>query len=368
VLSPDLRERISVTSKTPVPETTSVREAHQFDQASLEKYLKVHLPEADGPLEILQFEGGQSNPTYLLEFPGRRYVLRKKPPGELLPSAHQIEREYQVMSALQESDVPVPRVYLLCEDQSVIGTAFFVMEYIEGRVFRDPTLPSMQASERGEIYDALVKTLASLHKVDWKAADLTDYGRKESYAARQVSRWSKQYQASKTQTIVAMDRLMDWLPRHIPEGDAAGEDTAIVHGDYRLENTIFHPSEPRVLAVLDWELSTLGNPLADVAYNCLLYYMPRSDTSFNGFKDLDLQSLGIPDIHEYTKSYCQYTGRDGIPNLHFFVVFALFRSAAIAQGIMHRAMQGNASSTRAKEAGQFAGSLAELAWGLAQEH
>jgi aminoglycoside phosphotransferase (APT) family kinase protein len=318
-------------------------------------------------LKILQFEGGQSNPTFLLDLSDKRYVLRKKPPGDLLPSAHQIEREYKVMAALKESSVAVPKVYLLCEDTSVIGTPFFLMEYMEGRVFRDPALPGMEPSERAAIYDALISTLAALHKVDFRAVGLSDYGRTEGYAARQVARWSKQYEASKTQKISSMDCLMEWLPQHIPSGDDVGSDTSIVHGDYRLENTIFHPVEPSILAVLDWELSTLGNPLADVAYNCLLYYMPRSDTSFNGFKDLDLRALGLPSEEDYIKSYCRYTGRDGVPNLRFFVVFALFRSAAIAQGIMHRAIHGNASSTRAAQAGKFATDLADLAWKLAQE-
>jgi len=356
-----------VSSSAPAPETTTVREAHKFDEAALEKYLRAQLPECHGPLKILQFEGGQSNPTFLLEFSEKRYVLRKKPPGNLLPSAHQIEREYKVMAALKGTEVAVPLVYLLCEDANVIGTPFFVMEYLQGRVFRDPALPGVEPSERKAIYDALVKMLADLHKVAFKAVGLSDYGRTEGYAARQVARWSKQYEASKTQTIPSMDRLMEWLPRNIPAGDETGSDTAIVHGDYRLENTIFHPTEPRILGVLDWELSTLGNPLADVAYNCLLYYMPRSDTSFNGFQGLDLRALGIPEKDEYTKAYCRYTGRDGIPNLHFFIVFALFRSAAIAQGIMHRAIQGNASSARAAQAGKFASDLADLAWKLAQE-
>jgi aminoglycoside phosphotransferase (APT) family kinase protein len=355
-----------VSSRVPTPETTSVREAHKFDEASLEKYLADHLPDSRGPLKILQFEGGQSNPTFLVRILDKSYVLRKKPPGNLLPSAHQIEREYKVMAALKESDVAVPAVHLLCEDTSVIGTPFFLMEYIEGRVFRDPALPGMEPSERAAIYDALISMLAALHNVDFKAVGLSDYGRTEGYASRQVARWSKQYEASKTQVIHSMDSLMEWLPRNIPGGDDVGSDISIVHGDYRLENTIFHPVEPRILAVLDWELSTLGNPLADVAYNCLLYYMPRSDTSFNGFKDLDLKTLGIPNQNDYIKAYCHQTGRDDIPHLQFFVVFALFRSAAIAQGIMHRAIQGNASSARAAQAGRFAVELSDLAWKLAQ--
>jgi aminoglycoside phosphotransferase (APT) family kinase protein len=347
-----------------VPETTAVREAHRFDEGALQSYLAQNLPHFTSLKSVRQFEGGQSNPTYLLETVDRRYVLRKKPPGQLLPSAHQIEREHKVMSALAATNVAVPRMHILCEDPNVIGTPFFVMDFVEGRIFRDPLLPGMHPSERKAIYDALIEMLANLHKVDWKAIGLGDYGRTENYVARQIARWSKQYEASKTESISAMDKLMEWLPQNIPAVDDTGREIAIVHGDYRLENTIFHPTEPRILAVLDWELSTLGHPLGDLGYNCLLYYLPRTNSSINGFGDSDLAALGIPSQKDYVQAYCERTGRNGASELSFFVVFALFRSAAIAQGIMQRAKQGIASSSRAEEIGKLARMVAERAWEL----
>jgi len=347
-----------------VPETTAVREAHKFDESALQNYLAQSLPQFTRLTSVRQFEGGQSNPTYLLETGDKRYVLRKKPPGQLLPSAHQIEREYKVMSSLATTNIAVPKVHLLCENANVIGTPFFVMDFVEGRVFRDPLLPGMMPAQRKEIYDALIETLANLHKADWKAIGLSDYGRTENYVARQIARWSKQYEASKTETIPAMDKLMEWLPKHIPAGDDNGAEITIVHGDYRLENTIFHPTEPRILAVLDWELSTLGHPLGDLSYNCLLYHLPRTDNSINGFGDADLAALGIPKENDYVENYCKRTGRDGVPDFPFFVIFALFRTAAIAQGIMHRSKQGIASSTRAEEVGKLARVMADRAWAL----
>ncbi len=347
-----------------VPETTAVREAHKFDEGALQNYLANKLPNFTRLVSVRQFEGGQSNPTFLLETNSNRYVLRKKPPGQLLPSAHQIEREYKVMSALGSTNVAVPKVHILCEDADVIGTPFFVMDFVEGRVFRDPLLPGLQPSERKKIYDALVETLANLHNVDWKAIGLNDFGKTENYVARQIARWSKQYEASKTEAIPAMDKVMAWLPQHIPTGDEKGEGTTIVHGDFRLENTIFHATEPRILAVLDWELSTLGHPLADLGYNCLLYHLPRIDDSFNGFGNVDLAALGIPSEKDYVQTYCERTGRNATAELPFFVIFALFRLAAIAQGVMHRAKQGIASSARAEEIGKLARIMAERAWEL----
>ncbi len=354
-----------MSSLAPTPETTPVREAHRFDETKLKEYLCDHLDRFIGDLSILQFEGGQSNPTFLLDIGKDRYVLRKKPPGQLLPSAHAVEREYRVMAALKDTGVAVPKVALLCEDASVIGTPFFIMQYIEGRVFRDPLLPGMEPKQRAEIYDALNEMMARLHKVDYKAIGLSDYGRTENYVARQIARWSKQYEASKIDPIPAMDELMAWLPEHIPAGDDTGIDTSIVHGDFRLENTVVHPTRPEILAVLDWELSTLGHPLSDLAYNCLLYHFPRTENSFNGFANIDYHSLGIPSEDEYIASYCKRTGRDGVPDLKFFIVFAIFRSASIAQGIAHRAKQGIASSAKAAEVGKMTASLAQLALRLA---
>src|SRR5687768_7211202 len=252
-----------------VGQTTSIRHGHEIDDNALDRYLREHLPGYRGPFDIRQFEGGQSNPTYLLHTSDRDYVLRKKPPGQLLPSAHQVDREYRVMTALGDSDIPVPHTHLLCADPLVIGTPFFVMECMDGRVFRQPHLPGVSPEDRAAMYDDMADVLARLHRVDVRAAGLSDYGKPGNYYARQIARWSQQYLAARTDDIPAMDRLMQWLPAHIPPGD----DTAIVHGDYRVENLIFHPVEPRIVAIVDWELSTLGHPLADLAYNCLTYHL-----------------------------------------------------------------------------------------------
>src|SRR5687767_6504898 len=250
-------------------QTTAVRHGHEIDREALERYLLDHLHGYRGPLEIRQFEGGQSNPTYLLHTSDRDFVLRKKPPGHLLPSAHQVDREYRVMTALGDTGIPVPHTLLLCVDTLVIGTAFFVMECVDGRVFRQPHLPGVSPEDRAAMYDDMADVLARLHWVDVRAAGLSDYGKPGNYYARQIARWSQQYLAARTDDIPAMDRLMQWLPAHIPPGD----DTAIVHGDYRVENLIFHPVEPRIVAIVDWELSTLGHPVADLAYNCLTYHL-----------------------------------------------------------------------------------------------
>jgi aminoglycoside phosphotransferase (APT) family kinase protein len=352
---------------TPAPETTPVREAHRFDEQALTQYLTAHLPGFIGPIEVSQFEGGQSNPTFIINSAKKRYVLRKKPPGQLLPSAHQVEREYRIMKALKATDVAVPDVHLLCLETDVIGTSFFVMDYLPGRIFRDPRLPGLEPGQRKSIYDAMNETLARLHRVNWQDLGLADFGKKEAFIGRQIIRWSKQYEAAKIDTIEAMDELMVWLPMNIPGGDEGGEETTIVHGDYRLENIVFDPDKSEVLGVLDWELSTLGNPLADLGYNCALYHLPADIGGLPGLAGADLQELGLPEEDQYVQAYCRRTGRDTMPNHKFFVVFSLFRLAAIAQGVMSRAKQGIASSAQAERVGLMAKLLADTAWGLARQ-
>jgi aminoglycoside phosphotransferase (APT) family kinase protein len=329
-----------------------VRDAHRFDEAALAKYL------GESKLEVQQFAGGQSNPTFLVTSGDRRRVLRKKPPGKLLPSAHLIEREYRIIRALENTAVPVPKAELLCEDASIIGTPFYVMEYVEGRIIADPALPGVSSEERRALYDAMNQTLAALHSVDWRSVGLEGFGKTEGYVRRQIERWSQQYEASKTGVVEAMDRLMPWLLEHVPEKD----ETTIAHGDYRPGNLLFHPTEPRVLAVLDWELSTLGHPIGDLAYNCMAYHLPKAQGELTGVVGLELRELGIPSEDEYVARYCERTGRDSIPNFSFFVAFALFRIAAICQGVYKRGLDGNASDAAAGRFGKSAIQLAELAW------
>lgn len=336
-----------------------VRAAHRIDEARLAAYLADHLPGFVAPFTLLQFEGGQSNPTYRLEDAGgTRYVLRKKPPGKLLPSAHQVEREYRAIAALDGTQVPVPGARLLCEDADVIGTAFYVMDYLPGRVFDDPSLPGLEPGTRAAVYDDMNRVLAALHQVDWKVRGLEGFGRPTDYIRRQVARWSKQYQASKTHDIPAMDRLIEWLPAHVPADDGV----SVAHGDFRLGNLIFDADEPRVIAVLDWELATLGHPLADLAYNAMPYHLPAGVPGFPGIAGLDLAALGIPSQADYLAAYCRRTGRDGVPDWPYYMAFAMFRLTAILQGIHARARQGNANSSRAEKLGAMAGTLADLAW------
>jgi aminoglycoside phosphotransferase (APT) family kinase protein len=339
-------------------DTRPVAPQHVIDAGRLGAWLAAHVAPLDGPLEIAQFKGGQSNPTYLLAAGRQRYVLRRKPPGKLLPSAHAVDREFRVIRALADTDVPVARAHALCEDDAVIGTAFYVMEYVAGRVFWDPRLPDLDPVARAAIHDEINRVIAALHSVDYAAVGLGDYGRTGEYIARQVARWSKQYQASETEKIEAMDRLIGWLPENIP----AGDETSIVHGDYRIDNVIFHPTEPRILAVLDWELSTLGHPLADFAYHCMVWRIPPG--MFRGLGGLDLAPLGIPTEQEYVAAYCRRTGRAGIEprDWEYYMVYNMFRIAAIVQGVMARALQGNASSAQALETGRAARPLAEMAW------
>ncbi len=335
--------------------TVEVREAHRFDVGALERYMREHVEGFRGPLAVRQFEGGQSNPTYLLAAAGREWVLRRKPPGKLLPSAHAVDREYRVITALAGTDVPVPRTYAFCGDASVIGTPFYIMDCVRGRIFRDPLLPGLDARERAAIYDALNDVLARLHAADWRRLGLADFGKPGNYFARQLHRWATQYRASETEAIPSMERLIDWLPGHIPPGD----ETTIVHGDYRPGNVVVHPTEPRVVAVLDWELSTLGHPLADLAYTCVPYHLAAAGDSFRG---RDWAGLGIPSEAAFVAAYCRRTGRAGIPGWDFYVAFSLFRLAAISQGIMGRVLAGTANDPNARERGMRARGLADDAW------
>jgi aminoglycoside phosphotransferase (APT) family kinase protein len=333
---------------------------HRFDETGLARFMAERIPGFVPPLSVAQFQGGMSNPTYLLQGgDGRRYVLRKKPPGKLLPSAHAVEREFRVISALAATDVPVAGAHALCEDPGVIGQAFYIMSHVEGRVFRNYALPQSPPSERAAIYDVMNEVLARLHRVDPLAVGLADYGRTGGYAARQIDRWSKQYAASKTDEVPAMERLMRWLPAHIPPED----ETTIVHGDFRLENMIWHASEPRVLAVVDWELGTLGHPLADLAYNCLPWHVPDRQ---RGDLTRRAPGYGIPSEAEYIAAYCRRTGRSGIDSWNFYLVLSLFRLAAISQGVYKRALDGNVSTPAALDRASKARELAGTAWRLVE--
>ena len=341
-----------------VPGTRPVAPQHAFDTGRLASWLDATIGPQDGPVEVAQFKGGQSNPTYLVTAGSRRYVLRRKPPGKLLPSAHAVDREYRVMKALAGTDVPVARMHALCEDETVIGTVFYLMEYVGGRVLWDPRLPDLSPPERARYHDEINRVIAALHSVDPVAVGLGDFGKTGEYIARQVARWTKQYQASETEKIEAMDNLIAWLPENIP----ASDETRIVHGDYRIDNVIFDPEEPRIRAVIDWELCTLGHPLADFAYHCMVWRIPPG--VFRGLGGTDLPSLGIPTEREYVAAYCRRTGRDGIAerDWEYYMAYNMFRIAAIVQGVMARALQGNASSAEALETGRAARPLAELAW------
>lgn len=342
--------------------TEDVREALRFDEDRLEEYMTSHVEGFQGPLSVRQFRGGQSNPTYLLEADSDRYVLRRKPPGKLLKSAHAVDREFRVISALYGADFPVPRPYVLCEDDIVIGTAFYIMEYVEGRIFWELDLPGLDPAERAAIYDSVNDTIAKLHSFDYEAMGLADYGKPGNYFERQVSRWSGQYRASETRTIEAMDRLIEWLPKHIPHD----ESTSIVHGDFRLDNMIVHPDEPRVIAVLDWELSTVGHPLADFTYHLMSWQMPDIGLGSAGLRDRDIAALGIPLAEEYTARYCERTGRrGGIAGRDFYAAFNFFRLAAILQGIAGRVRDGTAASAHAGQAERAVEPLATLGWEFA---
>ena len=326
-----------------------------IDAATLASFLAPRIDGFGGPLDIRKFKGGQSNPTYLLSTPAKKYVLRRKPPGKLLPSAHAVEREHRVMTALHAQGFPTPRTWLLCEDPDVIGTSFFVMDYVEGRIFWDSALPDARRDERRPLYFAMVDTIAHLHSIDVDKAGLSDYGKTGNYFARQIDRWSKQYKAGETTAIPEMDELIGWLPGAVPKSD----ETAIVHGDLRFDNAIMHPTEAKTLAVLDWELSTLGHPLADFTYFLMVWHFPPSVRG--GLSGLDLAGLGIPSLEEAVERYCATTGRARLDDLEFCLAYNMFRLAAIAQGVYARALQGNASSDRAVALGAQVRPLAQLA-------
>ncbi|HEX5129177.1 MAG TPA: phosphotransferase [Usitatibacter sp.] len=343
--------------------TMPVVERQRFDVAALEAWMGANVAGFEGPVTVEQFRGGQSNPTFRLTTPGRRYVMRRKPAGKLLPSAHAVDREHRVMTALAATGVPVPRTFGLCTDDAVIGSAFFIMDCVEGRVFWDGTLPGMEPVQRRAIYEEMNRVIVALHQADYAAVGLADYGKPGNYFERQVARWTRQYQASETETIEAMNRLIEWLPRNIPPGD----ETTIVHGDYRLDNTIFHPTEPRILAVLDWELSTLGHPLADFSYHCMSWHIEQGGP-FRGLGSIAHAALGIPSEREYIDLYCRRMGRGPIDPRHwnFYLAYNLFRAAGITQGIMKRVQEGTAASLYAVEAGKKARPMAELGWTFAQ--
>lgn len=347
------------------PELVDVLPAHKFDEAGLLTWLREAIPGFGTTLNIEQFQGGQSNPTFLLMANSGQYVMRKKPPGKTLPSAHMVEREYKAMRALGEhTDVPVPNVRVLCEDADVIGTPFYVMDFLDGRIITHSALRDLNLHDRLPAYHSAIDTLAALHSVDVHAVGLGDYGRPEGYVARQVARWSKQYLASKTDELPAMDKLMAWLPENIP----AADETAIAHGDYRFGNLMLAPDKPEVIGILDWELSTLGHPLADLAYFCLPYYLPSDMEGMRGLLGEDLEALGIPDEQETIARYCAQTGRDGIDDWHVFLAFSLFRLAAILQGVYKRALDGNAANANALNVGKRASLLADIGWQIASEH
>lgn len=349
--------------------TRAVSDQHAFDVAALQRWLGAHLPGFAGPLTVEMFKGGQSNPTYKLITPQRAYVMRAKPGpvAKLLPSAHAIEREFRVMSALHGTGVPVAQMHALCEDESIIGRAFYVMECVDGRVMWEQSLPDMGREQRGAIYDEMNRVMAALHTVDPMAIGLDGYGKPGNYFERQIGRWSKQYVASVTQPIPEMDQLMAWLPQNIPAMARDESMVSVVHGDYRLDNLMFHPTEPRVLAVLDWELSTLGHPLADFSYHCMAWHIPPG--AFRGIGGLDVKALGIPTEDEYIALYCERTGFATPQQLkadwNFYLAYNMFRLAAILQGIAKRVETGTASSAQAVKSAAGARPMAELAWRFA---
>jgi aminoglycoside phosphotransferase (APT) family kinase protein len=341
--------------------TKEVAERLRFDVARLESYLREQVQGFAGPITLSQFKGGQSNPTYLIETPGRRYVLRRKPPGKLLPSAHAVDREYRVIGALYAQGFPVAKTIVYCADEAVIGTAFFVMSHVEGRVFWEAEMPSSNPAERAGVYDAMNATLARLHSYDPAAIGLGDYGRGENYVARQIERWSKQYRASETDKIEDMERLMAWLPAHLPPPQAP----RLVHGDYRLDNLIIAPDAPKILAVLDWELSTLGDPLADFSYHLMQWHMPPSEAGTGSLVGFDLRALGIPTLEDYVDAYVRRTGLDPRPYLSVYSAYNFFRIAAILQGIVGRVRDGTATSAHAAARATLVRPLAAKAWEFA---
>ncbi len=342
--------------------TSAVRAAHRFDEAALARWMDANVAGYAGPLTVEQFKGGQSNPTYKLVTPGKTYVLRRKPPGQLLPGAHAVDREARVQMALAKAGYPVPRIFGLCTDDAIIGTWFYVMDMVDGRIVWDATFPDVTREARPAYFDAMNDTLARLHKVDYAAIGLSDFGKPGNYFARQIGRWSKQYLAdTEAGRDPHLDKLVEWLPARIPPGD----ETTLVHGDFRVDNMIFHPTEPRVVAVLDWELATLGHPLADLTYQLMMYHMRPEVIA--GLVGADLRALNIPSEAEYVAAYCKRTGRDGIPDLDFYMAYNLFRLAAIFHGIKGRVVRGTAASANAQQRVEALPAIAELAWRQAQK-
>jgi aminoglycoside phosphotransferase (APT) family kinase protein len=345
--------------------TKEVAERYRFDPKKLESYLVERIDGFEGPLEVQQFKGGQSNPTYQLVTPTRKYVLRRKPPGKLLPSAHAVDREFRIISALYPTGFPVARPHLLCEDESIIGSMFYVMDCVVGRIYWGPLLPDCSPGERTAIYEAMNETIARLHMLDYQKLGLDDYGKPGNYVGRQIARWSKQYKLSETEAIPEMEKLIEWLPARLPpEGPAA-----IVHGDYRLDNMILHPTEPKVLAVLDWELSTIGDPLADFTYHLMQWQMPQGGTSAGTttLVGADLETLGIPSMRAYAEAYCRRTGRTTVPDTNYYAAFNFFKLAAILQGIVGRVRDGTAANANAAQNASSVRPLAETAWHFARQ-
>ncbi|MDZ4776664.1 MAG: phosphotransferase family protein [Alphaproteobacteria bacterium] len=342
--------------------TKPVEETHRIDEVKLAAWMTANVAGYAGPLEVRQFKGGQSNPTYQLITPKQKYVLRRKPPGKLLPSAHAVDREFKVISALHPTGFPVARPFGLCTDEGVIGTMFYVMDMVEGRIIWDGTMPDSNPAERSAVYRDKIETLARLHNTDVAAVGLSDFGKPGNYFGRQIDRWTKQYVASVTQDIEAMDQLMAWLPKTLPSDDQ----TSVVHGDYRLDNMVIHPTEPRVIAVLDWELSTLGNPLADFTYLLMNWVMP-SDSGRSGLANVDLKALGLPNVQETVDIYCKATGRTGLPELDWYFAYNSFRLAAICQGIAGRVRDGTANSPQAVSMGERVPLLANAARDFARK-
>src|SRR6201993_394402 len=347
-------------------ELIPVLPAHRFDEAALAQYLHGRLPGFDGQLQIRQFQGGQSNPTYHLRTSGGDYVLRKKPPGKLLPRAHEVEREHRVMAALAETDVPVPCMRLLCQDETILGTPFFVMDHVDGRAFPDRGMGAGTPAHRAALYEDLARVLAAWHRVDWRAGGLEGFGRPEGYMQRQVALWTRQWEAARMEDMPAMDLLARWLPDHLPPEAAP---SCIAHGDYRLGNVLLHPTEPRVVAVLDWELATIGNPLADLGYFCVTYHVPGGPGGRSGVSGENLSGTGLPDQQAFLESYCRHTGSELPDSLDVFVVFSMFRLASIPAGVWGRGVEGNAADSRAgtDEYRERYRVMAQTAWELAQK-
>jgi aminoglycoside phosphotransferase (APT) family kinase protein len=342
--------------------TQDVREQHRFDVKRLERYLAERIDRFTTPLEVRQFKGGQSNPTYQLITPDRKYVLRRKPPGKLLPSAHAVDREFRIISALYPTGFPVAEPYVLCTDESIIGTIFYVMDCVEGRIYWGPMLPNQTPAQRHAIYDAMNETFARLHNLDWRALGLADFGKPGNYVARQISRWTKQYKLSETERVDEMEKLIEWLPEHLPESPR----DSIVHGDYRLDNMILHPTEPKVAAVLDWELCTIGDPMADFTYHLMQWQMPGGVSSGGSLLGADFASLGIPPMEEYVAMYMQRTNRSQMPDMNYYAAYNFFRLAGILQGIVGRVRDGTAANVNAAQNAAGVRPLAERAWHFAK--